>query len=299
MWIPDGVLDHVRAVADEPDLTETKYEVLRVVGRGGMGTVYAALDTALGREVALKLSLGAESAETRERLRREARVLARLEHPGIVPVHDVGTLPDGRVFYVMKLVQGERLDAWVRRLPERRAVLSLFQRIGEAVAFAHARGVLHRDLKPDNVMVGAFGEALVMDWGIAKELDGDWAEPGGLVVGTPGYMAPEQSRGGLVDARTDVYGLGALLSFLVGREVPPALGSICAKATARAPEDRYASALELVADVGRFLDGSPVRAHEETVFERIARFATRHRVALSLVAAYLFVRLLIVYFGVR
>jgi hypothetical protein len=190
MWIPDGVLDHVRAVTDEPDLTETKYELLRVLGRGGMGTVYAALDTAPGREVALKLSLGAESSETRERLRREARVLARLEHPGIVPVHDVGTLPDGRVFYVMKLVQGEPLDAWVRRLPERRAVLSLFRRIG-------------------------------------------------------------------------------------------------------------ASALDLVEDVGRFLDGSPVGAHEETVFDRAARFAARHRVVLPLVAAYILVRLLIVYLGVR
>jgi serine/threonine protein kinase len=118
------------------------------------------------------LSSSATSTETCERLRREVQVLARLEHPGIVPVHDVGILPGGRVFYAMKLVRDQRLDACAKAPREQRVVLALFQRLGEAVAFAHAHGVLHRDLKPENVMVGAFGEALVMDWGIAKELDG-------------------------------------------------------------------------------------------------------------------------------
>jgi eukaryotic-like serine/threonine-protein kinase len=295
MWIPDSVLEHVREVSDEPDLSLTKYRLVRAVGRGGMGTVYAAQDTELGREVALKVSIGAGSAEAIERLRNEARVVARLEHPGIVPVHDVGTLPDGRVFYAMKLVRGERLDAWAERPSEVRAVLSLFQRIGEAVAFAHAHSVLHRDLKPENIMVGAFGEALVMDWGIARDLDVEsaWIEPG-AVVGTEGYMAPEQARGETVDVRADVYGLGAVLSFLLrGRDVPAPLTSICAKATAENPEDRYASAIDLIEDVRRFLDGSAVRAHNETVFERLARFAGRHRVILYLAAAYLLTRLAI------
>jgi eukaryotic-like serine/threonine-protein kinase len=299
MWIPDGVVEHVRAVSDEPDLSPTKYRLLRPLGRGGMGTVYAAEDTELGREVALKVSAGAHTEETCLRLRREAQVLARLEHPGIVPVHDVGTLPDGRVYYVMKLVRGVRLDVWARQAHDRRAVLSLFQRIGEAVAFAHAHRVLHRDLKPENVMVGAFGEALVMDWGIAKELDAA-TEPAGTIVGTPGHMAPEQARGETVDTRTDVYGLGALLSFLLRAGDPPApLVSICARASAEAPADRYASALDLVDDVARFLDGSPVRAHKETLLERGARIAASHRVVLSLAAAYVVVRILIVYLGTR
>jgi serine/threonine protein kinase len=301
MWIPDAVLQHVSAVSDEPDLSRTKYRLLRPLGRGGMGTVYAAADTELEREVALKVSVGVQSAETCLRLRREAHVIARLEHPGIVPVHDVGILPDGRVYYVMKLVRGVRLDRWASEARDRRAVLSLFQRIGEAVAFAHAHRVLHRDIKPENVMVGAFGEALVMDWGIAKELDAaEPTEPRGMVVGTPGYMAPEQARGEPLDARTDVYGLGALLSFLLGDDAPPApLASIRARATAETPASRYPSALALVEDVGRFLDGTRVHAHDETLFERTVRFAAGHRVVLSLAAAYVFVRLLIVYLGAR
>jgi len=208
-------------------------------------------------------------------------------------VHDVGTLPDGRVFYAMKLVRGERLDAWAKEAHERRAVLALFQRVCEAVAFAHAHGVVHRDLKPGNVMVGAFGEALVLDWGIAAA---ERATP--LAAGTPGYMAPEQERGEAVDARTDVYGLGGILTFLLraGGDVPSRLTSICAKATAEAPEARYASAGDLSDDVGRFLDALAVRAHREGILERGARFASRHRVVLSLLAAYLFVRLLIGFF---
>jgi serine/threonine protein kinase len=299
MWIPDGVIEHIRAVSDEPDLSPTKYRLLRPLGRGGMGTVYAAEDTELAREVAVKVSAGAHTEETCLRLRREAQVLARLEHPAIVPVHDVGTLPDGRVYYVMKLVRGVRLDVWARQAHDRRAVLSLFQRIGEAVAFAHAHRVLHRDLKPENVMVGAFGEALVMDWGIAKELDAA-TEPAGTIVGTPGHMAPEQARGEAVDARTDVYGLGTLLAFLLSRDdVPAPLASICARASASAAADRYASALDLVDEVARFLDGSPVRAHKESLFERGARIAASHRVVLSLAAAYVAVRILIVYLGTR
>ena len=105
------------------------------------------------------------------RLRNEARVLARLEHPGLVPVHDIGTLPDGRLFYVMRLVRGRRLDEHARQERSLPALLRLFERVCEAVAFAHAQGVLHRDLKPANVMVGPFGEVLVLDWGLAKQVD--------------------------------------------------------------------------------------------------------------------------------
>jgi serine/threonine protein kinase len=165
-WLGDAAVAHLRDVAEWPDVGE-RYEITRRLGRGGMGIVYAAHDRVLRREVAIKVlnEVGAEAAV--ERLLAEAQILARLEHPGIVPVHDAGALADGRVFYVMKLVRGDRLDAAIaaRTLNER---LDIFLRICEAVAFAHAHGIVHRDLKPENVMLGPFGEALVMDWGVAK-----------------------------------------------------------------------------------------------------------------------------------
>ena len=236
--ISDPTLDHLRQVVESPDLSETRYELCRELDRGGMGVVYAALDRELHREVALKvLATAVADAESAARLRREAQIIAGLEHPGIVPVHDVGTLPDGRVFYAMKLVSGQRLDALVRegRPPAER--LRVFLRVCEPVAFAHAHGVIHRDLKPENVMVGPFGEVLVMDWGVAKRL----AEGGevvssrssagalpsgatahGTILGTPAWMAPEQARGEVerIGTRTDVYALGGILYFLLTGRAP-------------------------------------------------------------------------------
>ena len=324
MFISDTVLGGLRDVADEPDLSGTKYRLIQRIGRGGMASVYEAVDAELGRSVALKVSTAAFGSELCERLRREARVIARLEHPGIVPVHDVGVLPDGRVFYVMKLVRGVTLGEWVRTDPPLGALLRLFQRICEAVAFAHAQGVIHRDLKPDNVMVGEFGEALVMDWGIAKELARSSQESHGTIIGTPSYMSPEQARGevGTIGARSDVYSLGAILYFLLTKraphegarmeevlgivrtgtrlsvrdlrpDVPRPLDSICAMAMALEPGSRYASAHELADDVGRFIDQLPVRAHRETLLEKAGRFASRHRVILSLLVVYLTVRMLL------
>src|SRR3954469_15690424 len=208
-----------------------------------MGTVYVVEDTDLRRRVALKV-LDLPDADLEARLRREAQVLARLEHPGIVPVHDVGVLPDGRTFYTMKWVEGARLDRHLAGAVPLAERLRLFLRIADAVAFAHAKGVLHRDLKPENVMVGAFGEVLVMDWGLAKIL----AEASGLararttaesaVLGTPGFMSPEQRTGASagVDARADVYSLGALLQWMAGAGAPPALQAICRKALAERRE---------------------------------------------------------------
>src|SRR6202043_3833597 len=155
-----------------PDLNGTGYVLLDKLGEGGMGGVFRVQDTTLGRQVALKvIGIVDSNGELSARLLREAKIIARLEHPGIVPVHDVGTLPDGRVFYSMKLVQGRRLDQQRNELggvPER---LRTFQKICEAVSFAHAHQVLHRDLKPQNIMVGQFGEGLVMAWGPPKLLN--------------------------------------------------------------------------------------------------------------------------------
>src|SRR5205814_3380522 len=170
-FLSDSALERLREGAEAPDLAGTRYRLLERIARGGMGVVYAAEDGNLQRRVALKvLDVPGTDGDLANRLVREARVLAALEHPGIVPVHDVGTLADGRVFYTMKFVEGQRLDKYidsVTSIPDR---LRLFLRICDAVAFAHARGVLRRDLKPANIMVGPFGEVLVMDWGLAKIL---------------------------------------------------------------------------------------------------------------------------------
>jgi len=234
-WLSDRTVEHLKRVAEWPDLAETKYGLLEELGRGGMGTVFLAEDRVLGRKVALKVvGTGAADPAAAARMLREARVIARLEHPGIVPVHDAGTLPDGRMFYAMKRVDGRRLDeiAGGAPLPER---LRTFQKVCEAVAFAHAHGVLHRDLKPENVMVGPFGEVLVMDWGVARVAESapEAASPGaraappestaeGAIVGTPAYMSPEQAAGrsDAVGTRADVYALGGLLYFLLTGRPP-------------------------------------------------------------------------------
>ncbi len=173
-FLSDQALKRLRDGAEMPDLAGTRYRLLERIARGGMGVVYAAEDENLRRRVALKvLDVPGTDGDLRNRLIREARVLAALEHPGIVPVHDVGTLADGRVFYTMKFVEGNRLDKFIESVTSVPDRLRLFLRICDAVAFAHARGVLHRDLKPANIMVGPFGEVLVMDWGLAKILRGE------------------------------------------------------------------------------------------------------------------------------
>lgn len=168
-WISDTVVSRLQAAVDQPDLSETKYRLVQKIARGGMGTVYLADDIDLGRRVALKvMSVQDLTGDLGARMMNEARIIARLEHPAIVPVHDVGTLPDGRVFYTMKYVQGDRLDQYAIRCESLPELLRTFQKVCDAVAFAHAHGVIHRDLKPENIMVGAFGEVQVMDWGVSK-----------------------------------------------------------------------------------------------------------------------------------
>jgi eukaryotic-like serine/threonine-protein kinase len=311
-WLSDRVVRHLQDVARAPDVDgdafDSRYALIDEIGRGGMGAVYRARDEVLGRDVAVKVidrddSHGAFAV----RLRQEAQVLARLEHPGIIPVHDAGTLPDGRAFYVMKLVRGASLADHLAALDRLDARLRVFERICEAVAFAHAAGIVHRDLKPANVMVGSFGEVLVLDWGLAKAVADE--EPA-AVAGTPGFMAPEQARGETVDARADVYALGALLVTMLTaqprdgsanavaarlrvRGAPVRLRAICLKAMASAPDDRYADAAALGDDVARFGAGLPVTAHRETVLERAVRFASTYRTPILLVLAYLLMRALV------
>ena len=324
MSLSDAAVRHLQAVLGDPTPPGGRYEIGALVGQGGMGTVYRTHDRVLERDVALKvLRADVAAPEAAARIRREARILARLEHPGIVPVHEVGMLPDGRVYYVMKLVRGEPLEGVVRgaSLPE---VLRLFLRACETVAFAHANGVIHRDLKPSNIMVGPFGEVLVLDWGIARVLGDPEAEhrasdPAGLderpvgegenaleddtapgtILGTPGFMAPEQARSwlDLVSPRTDVYALGAILRHLVGMAargdgVPRPLASIWGKAMRIDAAERYATATELAVEVTRFLDGAPVEAHRETLAERAGRLFRRYQTAIVLILTYLTIRLL-------
>jgi len=346
-FLPDQVVVRLQTEMQTPDLSGTRYRALELLGHGGMGTVWLAQDSILQRPVALKV-LAAEnsSVDLAARLMQEAVVLARLEHPGIVPVHDAGTLADGRTFYCMKLVEGQTLDHYVRKLPLRER-LRLFQRIAEPLAFAHSRGIIHRDLKPANVMVGPFGEVLIMDWGLAKIMavagassatdqvsqhvtdatglssiasqvsehestrtdQAEHATAHGTILGTPGYMSPEQERGevNLIDQRTDIFAMGSILQSLL--QEPPGspeseaysrpLRAICAKAMSAEMSARYPSVQELAADVRRYLDGLPVSAYRENIFERTARLVSRNRVAVVLVLAYLFMRLLFILFSRR
>lgn len=306
-----AVAAHLREVLRVPEVPGDRYQIRERVGEGGMGVVYRAFDRLLGREVALKVVRpDADPEAFTHRLRREAEILARLEHPGIVPVHDAGVLADGRAFYVMKLVRGGRLDE-VAAGQGRAATLRLLLRVCDAVASAHAQGIVHRDLKPANVMIGPFGEVLVLDWGIARIL----REPGegpavpgtppanpaqpddtapGAALGTPGFMAPEQGRGdgSQVDTRADIFALGEVLRTLAGPDAPPALRAIVARAKAGDPAARYPTVEAFAADVAAFLDGLPVAAYREPVSERLARLYGRYQTPILLVVAYLVMRLL-------
>ena len=281
--ISEPALDRLSTMFQGPDVSGTRYELISVLGRGGMGVVYLARDSVLDREVALKI------VERLSEDANEARILARLEHPGIVPVHDFGQLPDGRLFYAMKRVRGDRLDRWMSSGRGLAVRLGVFLRVCEAVAFAHAHGVVHRDLKPANVMVGEFGEVLVLDWGIARELQrGD----GKLqIVGTPDYMAPEQARGDAgVDHRADVFALGVMLEAIAET---PAVVAIARKARSTDPAARYQDVQAMAADVSRFLAGRAVEAHREGILDRLARVGRRYRLPILLVLTYLVARVLL------
>jgi serine/threonine-protein kinase len=296
-------------------MTNGRYEITRRIGQGGMGSVYLAEDRELRREVAIKVMRSpAPAAEAEARMRREAQVIARLEHPGIVPVHDIGRLTDGRIFYVMKWVRGVNLEEYAAGRSTGELLRTLLK-VCDAVAFAHENGVIHRDIKPGNIMVGVFGEVLVLDWGVAK-VQGDSSslpgpipgpiEPGdvvtqdGDIVGTPGFMAPEQASGKihLIDQRTDVYALGAILRAILGNgAVPRPLTAIRERALDPSPENRYPSVGALSADILNFLDGQAVSAYREGHLERWRRLFLRFRTPILLILAYLVMRTIIALFA--
>jgi serine/threonine-protein kinase len=291
-------------------LADDRYRVRGVLGAGGMGEVRAVSDAWIGRDVAKKTLLRSlrDSTAARQRFLREIRVQGQLEHPGIVPVYDVGVGEGGELSFTMRRVKGTTLAAIVEGLAaedqalverfSRRKLLTAFSAVCMTVHYAHTRGVVHRDLKPGNVMLGDFGEVYVLDWGIAKLLTeeasvSDYASAeisteGRRVVGTLGYMAPEQASGenDSIDARTDVYALGVILFELLalenvltgldaraafravtegvdarpttrprGADVPPELETICVRATAFDRDGRYPSARALSEAVERYLDG--------------------------------------------
>ncbi len=336
-----------------------RYLDLHELGRGACGVVMESHDRQLDREVAVKrISTGlAADRRSRRRFLDEAKLTAALQHPGIVPVHEVGVGPDGMPFYAMKLLRGETLS---RRIAVRRSLgdpgrvdpelLERFVDVCDAVAFAHRRSIIHRDLKPGNVMIGPCGETVVVDWGLAREVrptrsagfpEGEaatiaatgtaqadlgeraggnrWgtgetearggdATRQGMVAGTPGYLSPEQARGdnGSLGPESDVFSLGVILfEIATGRSpypptedlsellrmtaegrsitpgqadprVPRPLASICGKAMAADPRDRYPTAEELAVDVRRFLADEPVAAHRDSVAERAGRWCRRN-----------------------
>lgn len=309
------------------------YELIRQVGRGGMGVVFLARDLRLHRQVALKLILSGKLASQLEikRFLAEGEASARLDHPGIVPIYEIGS-SEGRHFLVMKWVEGgtlaSRLDAGPA-MPPREAV-AFMAKVARAVHHAHQRGVLHRDIKPGNILVESDGEPWVTDFGLARRMD-DPSELTltGSVVGSPSYMAPEQAAGKNheVTVATDVYSLGAVLyHVLAGRppfvgdsvietlravvekDPPPLtllnpgldrdLGTLCMKALSKEPGARYASALELAQDMESWLRGEPIRARPVGPAGQLKRWVRRHQaisllLALGVLGASFFVGMLI------
>jgi serine/threonine-protein kinase len=329
-----------------------RFRVIRPHAHGGLGEVYIAEDMELHREVALKeiQAQHADNPSSRGRFLMEAEVTGGLEHPGIVPVYGLGTYADGRPFYAMRFIRGDSLKEAIERFHKPpgggpgagfdsvafRQLLRRFQDVCNAIAYAHSRGILHRDLKPGNIMLGLYGETLVVDWGLAKPIGRDRsAAPAdavertlqpvsgtgyvetqmGSIIGTPGYMSPEQASGRLEDLgpASDIYSLGATLYVLVTgqppfqgsvpevlkkveagdcpppREIrtdaPPALEAIVLKAMARNREDRYGTSTALADEIDRFLADEPVSAYREPFAIRARRWARKHRTLVTSGAA--------------
>ena len=355
-----------KSAGDPPETEERKYVLEGELGQGGMGTVYRVRDQELNRSLAMKVIRvpGADPASAvlnenlLSRFLEEAQVTGQLDHPGIVPLHELGVDPKGRIYFTMRLVKGMHLGRLFDAIQSEdggeegwtidRALVVMIK-VCEALSYAHSKGVIHRDLKPENIMAGRFGEAYVMDWGLAKvrgrpdivktrddeaqlsqsivktnrsgeESGSEYDTQYGSAIGTPSFMAPEQARGEweTVDELSDIYSLGAVLyQMLTGtapylpdkarvaphtilrwvldgppqriRKLAPSapkdLVAIAEKAMSRERDERYASAVELGADLRRYLRGKPVRALEIGRLSLAARWCRRNPVVAGLLLA--------------
>ncbi|MBK8266401.1 MAG: protein kinase [Nannocystis sp.] len=317
------------------------YERIGTYAEGGIGRILRARDRRLDRPVALKELLKADAA-AEDRFVREALLTARLQHPGVVPIYEAGRWPSGELFYAMRLVEGRPLLDRIAAAPaldQRLGLLPHVIAIAETMAYAHSQRIIHRDLKPENVLIGEYGETVVIDWGLAKDLAAEEGEAParaaapsrgpasagstgrrriggenltmvGAVMGTPAYMPPEQAYGDPVDARADVYAIGAVLYHVIAgappyeAETPAALltkvmteepapletrqpgaprelVTIVRKAMAERSVDRYPSAKELAEDLRRFQAGQFVAAHHYSRAARLRRLLRRYRAPLA------------------
>src|SRR5437899_3443896 len=286
------------------------YELLEGVGRGGQGVVFRARQKSLNRIVALKvINLGQWASQAHlRRFRLEAEAAARLEHPGIIPIHEVGER-DGSCYFSMKFVEGGQLDEVVRRKPMSiRQAAELIAKVAHTVHYAHEHGILHRDIKPGNILLDAKGEPHLTDFGLARLVESESSVTQTLdVLGTPSYMAPEQAMGNnsAVSSATDVYGLGGVFYQLLTGQPPFAggatyetikllldtepkkprllnpkihrdLSTICLKCLEKDPNRRYSSALALAEDLERWLKHEPIQARRTGIVARSRKWVRRN-----------------------
>jgi len=295
------------------------YRIIEEMGRGAMGIVYKARQPTLDRTVALKVLLAGEHASEHQigRFMREAQAIARVKHPNIVPVHDVGIF-EGKHYFTMDFIEGKRLDEIIASggLPPGEA-LEVMEKAADGVAEAHRAGVIHRDIKPSNIMIDERGEVKLMDFGLAKRMDsGTNYTRSGTTIGTPSYMPPEQARGELekIDERSDVYALGAvayelftghspfdgasmleiIMSVLNEEPAPPRqlnpkihrdIQTIIMKCLEKSPERRYSSAVELRDDLRRYKSGEAISARPAGLVRRAGRRLVRRKLELGFIAA--------------
>jgi serine/threonine protein kinase/WD40 repeat protein len=367
-----GLLQRIARRSVPPE----RYRARREIARGGMGSIQRVWDEDLRRHLVMKVMLqpqdrdpaahsGPPDGRQLSRFLEEAQITGQLDHPSIVPVHDIGLDEEGRLYFTMPLVKGQDLGRVIELARQgaegwsRTRVLGVLLKVSEALAFAHDRGVVHRDLKPENIMVGRFGETYVMDWGLARVLSeaerqgpvevrpeslgqrvvrttverlrggperlsvrarSSFETLDGDVVGTPGYMAPEQARGERerIGPRSDIYSLGAILYQLLSgcrpfddpisrasgrpllerllegqvvpvreldRDQPDELVAICEQAMAPDPDDRYPSVIEWIEDLRAFTEGHVVRAYETGLPAEVRKWVLRNRVLASVIAA--------------